>query len=574
MRSGCPEACRLWVDGMDFLEPVFELLIPALFYSSMAALMAVMLLKRREIARTVGVAGIALPALGMAAVFVVLAWTVPIHFPTYGDEFAYMDAAKSLAAKGRYVTCDYDSLEESCRLVDKPYQAYIMILALAFRAFGATVEVAAMTNVILGAMAVVLVSLVSCQLFSKRSASLMAAAMFALFPVNLAMAKSAETAMASVLFIVLTLFLFLAWKRRQEPMMLAAFMISLSLAVQARMENLLLIPLFVVGFALFGKKRGFRRWLPWLAFFALIAPHLMQVYALASGNAVAFTDSEGVLFSAGYMAQNALGAAYFLASTPQNALLTALFLSCLLLRKGWKRGERGFMALLFIGFFAAMSAYAFAGFSRFCAMGVDPYDQNLRYLMPAFSVIAIVASGGTEGFERFHGLRRHKNACVWLLPLLMLVLSSLAVSDLIQGKAPCGSSSVASYRGFLAMAPRIPANCMVMMMNSDLATALTELKGLDAEPALDHLERLKDALKGGVCVVYLETPMDRKWMTEARMKSRLKDGPKPYLGSEFAFRLLANESFCGEDFYVTLEEVTIRGAQAQWVAPGQAIHDV
>jgi len=526
--------------------------IPLLIYAELAALCALFILNRREL-------GMAFRSLkpkhwfGVAALavsFFFLSASVPLSFPAVGDEFLYMSTAKNLALRGEYVSCSFDGFHDACWLPTKPHHVFPVVAGAVFALAGVSVEAAVDLNMVFGSLAVVAMFCASYLLFMDYGKALLSSLILALFPTNLVMAKSMETSTVSLFLVVLTLFLFLLWRRQQRGSLLCLAAVSLALAVQARVENALLVPLFLLFYFMFKQKPRWRSWSPWILLFALVSFQMIQVAALlAPGNITAYTTAEGTVFGTQKLLGNAAGIAYLIASEPYYIAVVVLLLAGL---AKWTAGRK---ELLFLGAFFAVFFGLFLAFLRsdfvevFNGLQATPYFGGYRFLFQAFAVLFIVAPAGCAVLASSVSKRARlsKQSAFWLLFAAFVVASVPSIWDVYVTGNPY-TTSVSSYEDFMSVKGAIPDGCYVLSDASGMISSLTAFKVMDIRSAVEDPKRFSSIVESH-CVVYYEGPRTRLTMVPLKPKEAL---------AAFNFTVMKNVSVASGSFYTSVELVTLK----------------
>ena len=170
----------------------------------------------------------------------------------FEDEGWYMDTAeKVLEADFNYFS---DGIYKST--------GWPFIISLSFFLFGKDNLVAHYASSVLGILTVFNIFCLSLLLFKKEKIALWSAFLFSLIPVHIVWSGSAETAVPSIFFVTLALFFsVLYFKQRTNPLLWLS-LFAIIFAAQVRMENYLLLPLFLLGLFIFGanpfKKDSFK----------------------------------------------------------------------------------------------------------------------------------------------------------------------------------------------------------------------------------------------------------------------------------------------------------------------------
>lgn len=165
----------------------------------------------------------------------------PLQHIMYVDEPWYMEAAKNILQ-----TFHQGSYPKS---IGWPF-----LLVISFFLFGVSNKVAIYTTVVLGALTVLIIFFLAYIITKSKTVSFFSAAIFALLPLHIRWAATAETNVPSLFFITLSLcFCFLCYKKQNYSLFWLA-LFSLIFTSLIRPENYLLFPLFLAGFFIFKVK--------------------------------------------------------------------------------------------------------------------------------------------------------------------------------------------------------------------------------------------------------------------------------------------------------------------------------
>ncbi|MGC8587063.1 MAG: ArnT family glycosyltransferase [Candidatus Micrarchaeia archaeon] len=175
----------------------------------------------------------------------------------YFDENIYQGIAINILHHGNALWCQYgNGYLDSCysNLIYHDPVEISFFLAIAFALFGIGPNTAYATQLLVGTFSVLLLFMTSRVLLRKRIATVTAAAIFALMPELLIWSRTqADPDLYFMMLATLSFFFFSVFSKRQNMRTLLMFMPSLVLAVYARMEGILLIPVFAILFLFFGE---------------------------------------------------------------------------------------------------------------------------------------------------------------------------------------------------------------------------------------------------------------------------------------------------------------------------------
>jgi len=176
----------------------------------------------------------------------------------YFDENIYQGVALNILHNGNALWCQYGTgYLNNCysNLVYHDPVEISFFLAIAFALFGIGIKTAYAMQLTVGTLSVMFVFLFSYLLLKKRAAAITAAVIFALMPELLIWSRTqADPDIYFMALTVLSFLFFMIFIERRNMKTLSMFMPSLILAVYARIEGMLLIPIFIVLLLLFGES--------------------------------------------------------------------------------------------------------------------------------------------------------------------------------------------------------------------------------------------------------------------------------------------------------------------------------
>lgn len=190
--------------------------------------------------------------LSVLMIFIFALWLrIFVPYPQhiiYIDEPWYMEAAKNMMQTG--------SQGDYPKFIGWPF-----VLSIAFRIFGISNWVALYASTFFGALSVILMFLVSYIITKKENIAIISAFLLAIFPSHIIWSASAETNVASLFFILSSIFFcFLYYnhenktKKSKKNYLLWLTAMSIAFTSQFRTENYSLMVLFIIGLFIYEKN--------------------------------------------------------------------------------------------------------------------------------------------------------------------------------------------------------------------------------------------------------------------------------------------------------------------------------
>ncbi|MGM5481916.1 MAG: ArnT family glycosyltransferase [Nanobdellota archaeon] len=174
------------------------------------------------------------------------------------------------------------------------------VLSIIFSVTGISNIVALKASFVLGVLTIPAVFLFVNNLIKNQKISLLASFIFAMFPKHIFWSNTAETNVASLFFIIITLYFSTLFYKNKKNKLLYLALTSLSLTTFFRGENILLIIPFLLGIFLFIKKKLIhfkKEKLAYLLYFVLSLPnYIITIYWYSSAPDLD-PLKEGMIFS-------------------------------------------------------------------------------------------------------------------------------------------------------------------------------------------------------------------------------------------------------------------------------------
>ncbi len=447
-----------------------ELIIASvLLFAITAAALALKL--RKSISSTLSLSqkGALLLAIAVA-VFTAINLGLGAHHAMYVDEPWYMEAAKNINENGKAQLCEYETPENKiCKQYPKMY-GWPVILAIAFKLFGASDETAFLASAALSALGIVALFLVAWLLLENEYLAFFSAILLALDPTFLFWSTTAEANAPTLffaLFAILCAIIAIRQIRQSEAeknefaILVAA---AVFLASSMRSEFILLLAL-MPPLLLNGSARSFKK----ISFAALIliglAAYGLQITALLSAQPQhqELKTPWDVLSSA---TSN-------LSVHPAYLLLGALSLAGLASLKKENRG----LALAFSAILLLSLPILFS----------KEYGDQYRYQLPAIASLAVLAS-----FCAFN-----KNSGI--LPKILLGILAAALFL----HAPTLNVNAIENNSVELLAKSLERNCLIITDAPAIIHASTDFKSISNRYAADRPDVI-GRLAETECVVFFE----------------------------------------------------------------------
>ncbi|MGM5481917.1 MAG: ArnT family glycosyltransferase [Nanobdellota archaeon] len=168
---------------------------------------------------------------------------MPMNHFMWIDEMLYVQAGKSIL-HGSFFQENVFS-----RPIGWPF-----ILSIIFSVTGISNIVALKASFVLGVLTIPAVFLFVNTLIKNQKISLLASFIFAMFPKHIFWSNTAETNVASLFFITITLYFSTLYYKYKHKNLLWLSLISLSFIIHFRAENILFIFYFLIGVVLFNES--------------------------------------------------------------------------------------------------------------------------------------------------------------------------------------------------------------------------------------------------------------------------------------------------------------------------------
>ena len=479
----------------------------AVFIVLFAALIASIALSRKRILKALSgkisplSVAIALTAVAFFVLFSVF-FVHPVE-QLYFDENIYQGIALNILHNGNALWCQYGTALVSSCPVSELYHDPVEIsfyIAMAFGIFGVGMQTAYALELAVGALAIFLVFLLSSSLFGKRT-GMASAIVFALIPELFIWSRTqAIPDLYFMTFSVLAFFAYSIYRKQNSHSTLAFLLSALGIAVYARIEGMLLLPVFMAlafydSAAVHGLKNGIGKLVnqrdsvkvALVVMFSIImipeAVYVMHEYqnqsygATALCNSTAATDfslsnlacniSPNVKFFLGAFNSISFYPAYFSAITTVIAIIGAAFLLFGAKKKGY---TALFMLVLWITAFYLFYSAFYAGSVLF---GVD-----VRFMLIIYPAIAIFAGFGIAKLSSLavDPRRPHKGKALSVVVYAVLITAfaiypfynSISIITMNTSQMPQQQMALNAVNFIYRNAGKVPSNCLVFTFTPDV----------------------------------------------------------------------------------------------------------
>ena len=478
----------------------------AVFIVLFAALIASIALSRKRILKALSgkisplSVAIALTAVAFFVLFSVF-FVHPVE-QLYFDENIYQGIALNILHNGNALWCQYGTALVSSCPVSELYHDPVEIsfyIAMAFGIFGVGMQTAYALELAVGALAIFLVFLLSSSLFGKRT-GMASAIVFALIPELFIWSRTqAIPDLYFMTFSVLAFFAYSIYRKQNSHSTLAFLLSALGIAVYARIEGMLLLPVFMAlafydSAAVHGLKNGIGKLVnqrdsvkvALVVMFSIImipeAVYVMHEYQNQSYGATALCNSTAATdFSLSNLACNIspnvkffLGAfnsmpyypAYFSVIT---TVIAIIGLSSLLLNVK----KRGYTPLLILVLWIA-SFYLF--YSAFYA-GSVLFGVDVRFMLIIYPAIAILAGIGISSLsDLMPGKKRNAGKALSSAAFAALIvafaaypfLNSMSIITMNTSQMPQQQTALNAVNFIYQNAAKVPADCLVFTFTPDV----------------------------------------------------------------------------------------------------------
>lgn len=438
----------------------------------------------------------------------------------YIDEAWYMEAGKDMLQTG--YQGDYP------KSIGWPF-----ILTIFFRIFGISNWTALYTSTILGALTVFNIFFLAFIITNNKPISLASSLIFSLFASHIRWSASAETNIASLFFILLTMFFCFLYYKNKRTSLLWLALVSLAFTNQFRPENYTFPFLFLFGCILFNKKFlknvNIRFILPWLVLLILSFADLVQILNFyTSTNWIEQHTNEattGKNFGLdNFIYNSAMYGQYFINNKFQPLLFT-IFLVAGLFYMFYKQRQE---ALFLLGWFCCiLFVYSFS--FPFIGGSTD-VSAKTRYFMSFYPITTIFACYGfllTRDIvpSNVRGIQIKK----YVFPLLTVIVATLFIPYSSQANSMFSSSAFKLETKVPELAEKdIPDKCVILANWPTVLKSTTNLKVIDVEVFLHQASLREEIFNSTGCILFFEDVYCLFGLGDFEAQNRCKKIKKDY----------------------------------------------
>jgi 4-amino-4-deoxy-L-arabinose transferase-like glycosyltransferase len=432
-----------------------------------------------------------------------LRFTVPEYHKMYVDEQWNMEVGKNILEKGKVELCSYENYDKLSYITYMKTAGVPFIYSLSFLIFGVDNFVAIKTSAFLGSLSILLIFLVGFLLFKNEKVAIFSAMFLALFSLHIYWSASAETNIAFIFFILLTLLSFLLYFKVDNFRMELLAISSLTYTLQTRREALFLLPLIALFFLLFDenlkkKVKNKKFWIPFLICAMFFFAWLFQLQISSKFLISNYIDSReflknnphGISFGLNYFQLERFKKNSFEYS--KNLLLGYYFplvISILIiigLLDFSKKKELIFSLSLFLIFFLPFMFY--------------DATQN-RLLLPSFLGIVFLSSlGATLLLDKILEFKYGNFLSISLITLLLLSFFP-SIREVYSYKLP---EKILETKIPEAIEKNLSENCIIIAPLPEIFTATTKIKAISLEKIIKNPEILSQMKNKTSCVLFFE----------------------------------------------------------------------
>lgn len=461
---------------------------------------------------------------------VIRSFIPPHQHILYFDEAWYMEAAKDMIQTG--------SQGDYPKSIGWPF-----ILRIAFSIFGISNWVAIYTSILIGSLTVFTVFLVTYAITKQSELSLISSILFSLFPAHIRWSASAETNVASIFFITLTLFFMYMYFDKKKFSMLWLCFASIAFTAQIRPENYSLIALFALGVFMYERNIKAKELLkfatPLAVLLLLSVPNLVQVLDNQLSTNWIESDTSGEQTGSNWSLDNLIGNSMKYGRNLFNSRFQPLAIPILALVGLFCMIKKNFKeSLLLLAWFLILWIVYFT--SWFQTLG-----GNDRFYMSFYFIIAICASYGLSLFSRLMPKKR------WIKRILTLIATAVIILlfvPYVRGVFLYHSDDAHLLETMIPeLAEKdLPAECMIIANWPTVLKSTTSLNVVDID-LFDSMQEKPDCILFFEDMLCIDIKMYKAKCDEIKEKYEL-DVFKTYSAGNrrFVFHKLSEQEKFGE----------------------------
>ncbi len=418
----------------------------------------------------------------IAAIIVRLNFPGGLYHKLVIDEPWYLEAAKNIATTGQQGN----------------YQKSIgwpMLLAVPFFIFGPSINIALDLSVLLGSLTALLFFFIIKKITNNISLSLLGALMLAVNPVHIFWSTSAETSIPSLFFILITLFFWLFYFKNPDFKLLFLALSSALTASLFRPENIILIPVLLIGTLIFIRKFFLQNWLKILLatlFYSFLATPNTLSFFVFFFNTPYFKGSFSIYGPSGtdisnwsvsqlsYIANWQLAGIF---KTPSLALSLFALLGLLVNFTKYKK-----IILFFIAWFILFFLFYFVSWYPTLSYYYDNFLNESRFYLSFFPIILIFSTFGIEFIiKKIKGLNL-KNF-LFYSSVLIFAFSLIGIQNFLTFQRMTflnkDSTTLQENKLLTKIAQEIkndlPADCTIISSETSVLTSINNIKTIRAD---------------------------------------------------------------------------------------------
>lgn len=181
----------------------------------------------------------------LATIFIRTTLVPQTHY-VYFDEFEHINVAQNILYNDRLCEC-FDGNNKVCNLcfgMPRP-PGYHTFLSLIFEVFGDSERMAFLANITMASLSVVLMFFLIYMFSKSQIASIAGAFLFSLVPVHLKFSGSTSMEILSIFLVILSMIILELYIKHKRANIFLLFVLVFAFAVSSRIENVLLVPIFM-----------------------------------------------------------------------------------------------------------------------------------------------------------------------------------------------------------------------------------------------------------------------------------------------------------------------------------------
>ena len=380
----------------------------------------------------------------------------------YYDEDIYQDQAHNLASLHRAQICNEGEMEFG-RLQCKRFEynkwpsGYPYLLSLAYRAFGVEEKWSFLLNniaIVLGALFVFGIGIL---LFQSEIAGLIAALAYVTIPQNALWFNTASVEPTSAVSAAAAVLAWLAYARSGSSKLLLIAATITPLAMQFRMESILIAPVVAAIVLLFRPKALFDRefWRFLLLAAVLLIPlvgHLLAVKDEPWG------ATQQARFSLEHFSHNLpINLSYYFRNTEFPIVVSIL---AILGAAGLGRWRERLIASIWFLLFWGIFAFFYAGSYQ--------YGADIRYSAVSYASLAILAGGGSDQLVQWFSRWRTRKWIASVVSIGVLINLFIFFMPLIRAVGEEAWESRADHEYASEIASTLPPHSIILTHNPNM----------------------------------------------------------------------------------------------------------